>query len=98
MSNMVLCCLISSVIVSYVGLINFIGLIAPHIVRLVVGNNHAYLIPGSAMAGALILLLGDLFSLPLLLWLTPYRRVAHAAFYDARQAMPEAAAQDLPPL
>lgn len=62
MSNMVLCCLISSVIVSYVGLINFIGLIAPHIVRLVVGNNHAYLIPGSAMAGALILLLGDLFS------------------------------------
>lgn len=62
LSNMVLCCLISSVIVSYIGLINFIGLIAPHIVRLVVGNNHTYLIPGSAMAGALILLLGDLFS------------------------------------
>ena len=48
--------------------------------------------------GTFASLLGDLFSLPLLLWLTPYRRVAHAAFYDARQAMPEAAAQDLPPL
>ena len=62
LSNMVLCCLLSSVIVSYLGLINFIGLIAPHIVRLVVGNNHVYLLPGSAMAGALILLLGDLFA------------------------------------
>ena len=62
LSNMVLCCLLSSVIVSYIGLINFIGLIAPHIVRLVVGNNHVYLLPGSAMAGALILLLGDLFA------------------------------------
>ena len=47
---------------NYIGLINFIGLIAPHIVRLVVGNNHVYLLPGSAMAGALILLLGDLFA------------------------------------
>ena len=48
--------------------------------------------------GTFASLLGDLFSLPLLLWLTPYRKVARAAFYDARQAMPEAAAQDLPPL
>lgn len=47
---------------NYIGLINFIGLIAPHIVRLAVGNNHVYLLPGSAMAGALILLLGDLFA------------------------------------
>lgn len=60
--NMVVCCFLSSVVVSYIGLINFIGLIAPHIVRLVVGNNHVYLLPGSAMAGGLILLLGDLFS------------------------------------
>lgn len=62
LTNMVLCCLISSVVVSYIGLINFIGLIAPHIVRQVVGNNHVYLLPGSVMAGALILLLGDLFA------------------------------------
>lgn len=60
--NMILCCLTASVIVSYIGLINFIGLVAPHIVRLVVGNNHVYLLPGSAVAGALLLLLGDLFA------------------------------------
>jgi len=60
--NMVLCCLAASVVVSYIGLISFIGLVAPHIVRLVVGSNHLYLIPGSALAGALLLLLGDLFS------------------------------------
>lgn len=62
MVNMILCCLAASVIVSYIGLINFIGLVAPHIVRLAVGNNHVYLLPGSAMAGAVLLLLGDLFA------------------------------------
>lgn len=60
LGNMLLCCLACSVIVSRVGLINFIGLVAPHIVRTVVGNNHVYLIPGSVLAGATILLLGDL--------------------------------------
>ncbi len=60
--NMVLCCLCSSVVVSNVGLISFIGLVAPHIVRKVVGNNHVYLIPGSILGGATLLLLGDLFA------------------------------------
>lgn len=60
--NMILCCVASSVIVSHVGLIAFIGLVAPHIVRMVVGNNHVYLLPGSAMAGAVLLMLGDLFA------------------------------------
>ena len=60
--NMVLCCLCSSVVVSNVGLISFIGLVAPHIVRRVVGNNHVYLIPGSALGGAALLLLSDLFA------------------------------------
>ena len=60
--NMLLACLACSVIVSNVGLINFIGLVAPHIVRLAVGNNHVYLIPGSILAGATLLLLGDLLA------------------------------------
>lgn len=62
LTNMVLCCLTCSIIVSNVGLINFIGLVAPHIVRMVVGNNHVYLIPGSILAGAALLLLGDLIA------------------------------------
>ena len=51
-----------SAIVSLTGLISFIGLVAPHIVRMVVGNNHVYLIPGSILGGAALLLLGDLFA------------------------------------
>ena len=62
MINMLICCFVTSVIVSNVGLVSFIGLIAPHIVRLMVGNNHVYLLPGSMLAGAGVLLLGDLFS------------------------------------
>ena len=60
--GMVLCCLTSSVVVANVGLISFIGLVAPHIVRMVVGNNHVYLIPGSILGGATLLLLSDLFA------------------------------------
>ncbi len=61
-AGMVICSVTASVIVSYLGIINFIGLIAPHIVRRFVGSNHAYLLPGSALTGAILLLLGDLAS------------------------------------
>ena len=60
LTNVVLTCFVCSIIVSNVGLINFIGLVAPHIVRMVVGNNYIYLIPGSVLAGAALLLLSDL--------------------------------------
>ncbi len=58
--NMVICSLTAAVIVSYLGIINFIGLVAPHMVRKVVGNNHTYLLPCSALMGSILLLLGDL--------------------------------------
>lgn len=60
--NMILSSFMASTIVSYIGLINFIGLVAPHIVRTIVGNNYLYLIPGSILAGSSLLLLGDLFA------------------------------------
>lgn len=60
MINMILCCLTASTIVSYIGLIGFIGLVAPHIVRQAIGSNHTFLIPGSMLTGAALLLLGDL--------------------------------------
>jgi iron complex transport system permease protein len=41
------------------GIIGFVGLIAPHIARLLFGANHARLIPTSALLGALLLLLAD---------------------------------------
>ena len=43
------------------GIISFVGLVAPHIMRRFVGNDYRYLIPGSAVAGALLLVLADTF-------------------------------------
>jgi len=48
--------------VSFTGIIGFIGLVVPHLVRFLVGPRHAVLLPGSAMVGAGLLTLSDLFS------------------------------------
>ncbi|NEW07924.1 iron chelate uptake ABC transporter family permease subunit [Paenibacillus sp. SYP-B3998] len=45
--------------VSAVGAIGFIGLIAPHIARSIVGSRHQWLIPLAALIGADLMLLGD---------------------------------------
>ncbi|MBE5928835.1 MAG: iron ABC transporter permease [Lachnospiraceae bacterium] len=58
--SMGICSVISAVAVSFVGIISFIGLVAPHIVRRFTGNDYRYLLPGSAVAGALLLVLADL--------------------------------------
>ena len=57
--GMVICSLTASVIVSFVGIINFVGLIAPHVVRRVIGGDYRFLLPASAITGALMLLLSD---------------------------------------
>lgn len=46
-------------VVCYVGIIGFVGLIAPHIVRAVIGSDNRYVMPASLFAGALIVLLAD---------------------------------------
>ncbi|TGD74690.1 iron ABC transporter permease [Mangrovimicrobium sediminis] len=45
--------------VALAGTIAFVGLVVPHIVRLLIGPDHRYLLPASAQAGALLLLLAD---------------------------------------
>ena len=64
--SMVLCALISSVAVAFVGCISFIGLIAAHIMRRFVGNDYRFLIPCSALCGGSLLLLSDIVSRTLL--------------------------------
>jgi len=49
-----------AVCVCYSGTIGFVGLVAPHITRLFTGNNNRILIPLSAIAGTLLILLGDI--------------------------------------
>ena len=46
--------------VSYAGIIGFVGLIAPHVMRRLGGPAHRALIPASALAGAALLVLADL--------------------------------------
>lgn len=49
----------SAAAVSVSGIIGFVGLIAPHIVRLILGPDHRGLIPAAALAGALFLVICD---------------------------------------
>lgn len=48
--------------VAVAGVIGFIGLVVPHIIRKVTGPDHRVLIPGAALAGAILLTVADLIS------------------------------------
>lgn len=51
--------LLTAVSVSFMGMIGFIGLIGPQIMKRIIGTDHRFLIPASALIGAIILLLAD---------------------------------------
>lgn len=48
--------------VAFTGLIAFVGLVVPHLLRLLAGPDHRRLLPGSMLAGAGLLLAADLFA------------------------------------
>jgi iron complex transport system permease protein len=56
---LVISSLVVGAAVSVSGIIGFVGLMTPHIVRLLTGPDHRYLIPGSLLAGGLFLVLAD---------------------------------------
>lgn len=51
--------LLTGAVVSFSGMIGFIGMIIPHAVRLVVGADHRLLLPTSALVGGMFLMLAD---------------------------------------
>ncbi len=53
------CSLATSVVVSMSGVIGFVGLVAPHLLRLTVGPGHGHLLPLSWLGGGLLLLMAD---------------------------------------
>jgi iron complex transport system permease protein len=57
--GMVAAAMVSAVIVAFVGVIGFVGLICPHMVRRVIGDDQRYLIPGSILFGGVLLLASD---------------------------------------
>lgn len=54
--------LMATVVISYVGVIGFVGLVVPHIVRLILGSDNKYTLPATAAFGALFLLGCDIIS------------------------------------
>ncbi|WP_336993992.1 iron ABC transporter permease [Lelliottia amnigena] len=54
--------IISALTVAFVGPIGFIGLVAPHISRMMFGEDHRFYLPGSMLIGALVLSLASVLS------------------------------------
>lgn len=59
LSGMLVSSLLTSVCVAFLGIIGFVGLICPHIVRITVGGDYRYLIPLCSIFGAVLVLLSD---------------------------------------
>ena len=54
--------LITASLVSICGIIGFVGLIVPHMMRLIVGGNHKVLIPTACLGAAIFMIICDMFS------------------------------------
>ena len=54
--------LITAVCVSFLGIIGFVGIICPHVVKRLLGQDHRVSLPASALAGSLLLVLSDTLS------------------------------------
>ncbi|MDR0756435.1 MAG: iron ABC transporter permease [Tannerella sp.] len=59
LSGMVCAALLTAVVVSFYGVIAFVGLVVPHIIRRIIGNDEPFLLPASAVFGGFFLLLSD---------------------------------------
>jgi iron complex transport system permease protein len=56
----VITALMTGAAVAVAGVVGFVGLIVPHLIRLVAGPNHRVLLPACALGGASLVLLADL--------------------------------------
>ncbi len=59
MVGMMLASILTAVIISFLGIIGFVGLVVPHMVRRIVGSDHRFLLPAAVLGGALLLLVSD---------------------------------------
>ena len=60
--SMLLASLITAVCVSFLGIIGFVGIICPHVMKKILGQDHRLAIPASALSGSILLLLADTLS------------------------------------
>lgn len=54
--------ILTAAAVAVAGVIGFVGLVVPHVIRMIAGPGHRVLIPGSALGGAIVLVGGDLLA------------------------------------
>ncbi len=62
LKGMITASLATAAVVSFYGIIAFVGLVVPHIVRRIIGSNERFLIPGAALTGAAFLLGCDILA------------------------------------
>jgi len=63
--------LLTAAAVAFTGVISFVGLVVPHLIRMVAGPGHRVLVPASALGGALVVVTGDLVARTVL----PYQEI-----------------------
>lgn len=61
LEGMLMASLLTAVCVSFTGIVGFVGLVAPHFVRISITGDYRYLIPLSAISGSILLLIADTF-------------------------------------
>jgi iron complex transport system permease protein len=59
LSGMLVASLVTAVIVAFLGIIGFVGLVCPHIVRRIIGGDHRFLVPATLFFGGGLLLASD---------------------------------------
>lgn len=57
--GMIMASAVTACIVSFLGIIGFVGLICPHVVRRLIGDDHRFVMPAAALVGAALLLAAD---------------------------------------
>lgn len=60
--SLLLASMITAVCVSFLGVIGFVGMICPHVIKKILGQDHRFATPASVLSGSLLLLLADTLS------------------------------------
>ena len=60
-NGLIVCTLMSAACLAFTGVIGFVGLMAPHLCRMLIGNDARYLLPASGLMGIAVLAISDLF-------------------------------------
>ena len=59
---LILASVITAVCVAFVGIIGFVGLVVPHVCRMILGSDHRLVLPASIVVGAVLMLFADLLA------------------------------------